>query len=201
VTGVALLATAAVIAGFLVLGALIHVPFEVFSRDASAVLDGPFYVAYLSHLESLVWCLAAAVALFTSVVVRRAGNVEGFRLLLAAAGITGAMALDDLLLLHEGAYPVFGISEVMVYGVYGILIAAFVVTFRRRLGHAVLPIGVTLALWVVSAGVDLLVDESEASFVLEDGFKAAGVAVWVVMLVGLAWAEITTSVPAGRGPM
>ena len=200
-TGLTLLATAAVIAGFLLLGALIHEPFEVFSRDASAVLDGPFYVAYLSHLVSLIWGLAAAVALFTCVVVRRAGNVEGFRLLLAAAGITGAMALDDLLLLHEGAYPVFGISEVVVYGVYGILIVAFVVTFRRRLGHAVLPIAGTLALWVVSAGVDRLADESETSFVLEDGFKTAGVALWVVTLVGLAWAEITISVPAGREPM
>jgi hypothetical protein len=201
VAGLTLLATAAVVAAFVVLGALIDEPFERFSRDAAAVLDAPFYIAYFSHLVSLIWNLAAAVALFTSAVLRRAGNVEGFRMLFAGGVITAAMGLDDLLQLHEDAYRIVGISERMVYGAYGILIAAFVVAFRRRLGHAVLLIGGALAFWVVSAGLDQLVGGKQVSFVAEDGLKAAGVALWVVMLVRLAWAEITVAVPAAREPI
>ena len=201
VAGLTLLATAAVLAAFLALGALIDEPFGEFSRDAAAVLHGPFYVSYLSHLGSLVWNLAAVVALFSAAVLRRAGYVEGFRLLFAGGMITAAMALDDLLLLHEGASEVLGLSEGMVYGVYGILIVVFVVAFRRRLGHAVLLIAGALVFWVASAGADLAVDQGQVSFVAEDGLKAAGVALWVVMLVRLAWEEITAAVPAAREPI
>jgi hypothetical protein len=191
-----LLVTAAVLVAFLALGALIDEPFGEFSRDSASVLHGPFYVSYLSHLGSLVWNLAAIVALFTAAVLRRAGRVEGFRLLFPGGMITAAMALDDLLLVHEGAENVLGLPEAIIYGVYGILVLAFAVAFRRRLGPAVLLIGGALLFWVASAGVDLVVDQGQVSFLAEDGLKLAGVALWVVMLVRLAWAEITAAVPA-----
>jgi hypothetical protein len=200
VAGLALLATAAVLAAFLALGALIDEPFGEFSRDAAAVLHGPFYVSYLSHLDSLVWNLAAVVALFAAAVLRRAGYVESFRLLLAGGLITATMALDDLLLLHESAQRVLGLPEAVVYCVYGLLILAFVVAFRRRLGPDVLLIGGALVFWVASAGIDLVVDQGNVSFVAEDGLKIAGVALWVTMLVRLAWAEMTAALPARGGP-
>jgi hypothetical protein len=198
VAGLTLLATAAVVAAFLVLGALLDQPFGLFSRDAAAVLHGPWYVSWLSHLVSLVWNVAAAVTLFASAVLRRAGYLDGFRLLLAGGMITQAMGLDDLLLLHEGANKVLGLPEGVAFVVYGLLVVAFAVVFRQRLGHAVLLIGGTLVLWVASAGVDLVADQGEVSFVAEDGPKIAGVALWVVMLARLTWAEITAAVPAAR---
>lgn len=200
VAGLALLATAVVLAAFLALGALIDEPFGEFSRDAAAVLHGPFYVSYLSHLDSLVWNLAAAVALFTGAVLRRAGYVQSSRLLLAGGLITAVMALDDLLLFHEGAENVLGLPEAVVYCVYGLAILAFVVAFHRRLGPDVLLIGGALVFWVASAGVDLVVDQGTVSFVAEDGLKIAGVALWVTMLVRLTWAEITAALSAPGGP-
>jgi hypothetical protein len=200
VAGLALLATSAVLAAFLALGALIDEPFGEFSRDAAAVLHGPFYVSYLSHLDSLVWNLAAFVALFTAAALRRAGYVESFRLLLAGGLITATMALDDLLLLHESAEDILGFPEAVVYCIYGLLILAFVVAFRRRLGPDVLLIGGALVFWVASAGVDLVVDQGTVSFVAEDGLKIAGVALWVTMLVRLSWAEITAALPDSGGP-
>lgn len=198
VAGLTLLGTAALVAAFLGLGALLHQPFGLFSRDAAAVLHGPWYVSWLSHLVSLVWNVAAALALFVSAVLSRAGRSQGFRLLLAGGLITEAMGLDDLLLIHEGASKVLGVSESLAYGVYGVLVVAFALAFRRRLGAAVGLVGGALTFWVASAGVDLVADQGDVSFVAEDGLKILGVALWVVMLARLTWAEIAAAVPAAR---
>jgi hypothetical protein len=198
VAALTLLGTAALVGAFLGLGAVLDQPFGLFSRDAAAVLHGPWYVSWLSHLVSLIWNVDAAVALFASAVLRRAGYSQGFRLLLAGGLITQVMGLDDLLMLHEGASKILGVSESLPYVVYGIAVIAFALAFRRRLGAAVLLVGGALAFWVGSAAVDLVVDQGEVSFVLEDGLKIAGVALWVVMLARLTWAEIAAAVPAAH---
>jgi hypothetical protein len=185
-----LFATAVVVLAFLGLGAVVGEPFELFSRDAADALEGPFYTAWFSELFSLIWNLAAIVALFGAAVLRRSGNTGGSRLLAIAGVITAAMALDDLFLLHDDVYPAVGLSEKLVYPVYFLAIAAYTVRFRRRLGPAVLLIAAAAAMWAVSAGVDLTVGGTGASFVVEDGLKAAGVALWAVMLVRLSWAEV-----------
>jgi len=187
---VTLLGTALVIGAFLELGAVVGAPFEQFSRDAADALDGPFYTAWFSEFFTLVWSLAAALALFGAAVLRRAGDVAGFRLLGVAGVITAAMALDDLFLLHDAVYPAVGISDKVVYAIYFIAIGAYAVSFRRRLGPSLLLVAAALAMWLVSAGVDATVGGAGSSFVLEDGVKAAGVALWAVMLARLTWAEV-----------
>ncbi|MBW0118428.1 hypothetical protein [Pseudonocardia abyssalis] len=200
VAAVTVAVTVAVLAAFVVLAGLLDVRFEDFSRDPATVTGGSFHAGYLSQLFVLGWNLAAAVALFSAAVLHRVGHSAGARLLVAGGAITAAMALDDLLLLHDAVYLAIGIPESLVYLLYGLAIGAFTIGFRGRLGPAVLLVGGAAVMWGASAVIDLTLGGAGASFVLEDGSKVVGVALWSVMLVRQSYAELGVLLPAGDDP-
>jgi hypothetical protein len=201
VAAVTVAVTVAVVAAFVVLAGLLDVRFDEFSRDPASVANGSFHAGYLSQLVVLGWNLAAAVALFSAAVLHRAGHAAGTRLLAAGGVTTAAMALDDLFLLHDAVYPAVGIPEWLVYLLYGLAIGAFTACFRGRLGPGVLLVGGAVLMWGASAVIDLTAGDGGASFVLEDGTKAVGVALWSVMLVRQSSTELGVLAPAGDDPV
>ncbi|PVZ03964.1 hypothetical protein C8D89_11973 [Actinomycetospora cinnamomea] len=101
------------------------------------------------------------------------------------------MSADDLFLLHEGVFPEIGIPEVAVLGAYFVAAIVFILRFRVQLAESALLIGGALLMWVLSGVVDLVV--VAGSFLLEDGAKLAGVALWSVMLVRLSSAKVAAA--------
>ncbi|WP_133252054.1 hypothetical protein [Actinomycetospora cinnamomea] len=180
----------AVIAGASGLAALVGARFEDLSRDVSAVLGGPPWTGSLSQLVGSAWFASAAIAVFAAVVLRRSGR-DGARMLLTGGLLTAVMSADDLFLLHEGVFPEIGIPEVAVLGAYFVAAIVFILRFRVQLAESALLIGGALLMWVLSGVVDLVV--VAGSFLLEDGAKLAGVALWSVMLVRLSSAKVAAA--------
>ena len=163
--------------------------FEDFSKDPTQTLDGPLYVGWFHYLVILAWSVPATAALLGASLLRRAGRTTGFRFLLVGGLLTAAMGLDDAFLLHDHVYQSLGVPQDTVFVLYGIATAAFGWWFRRRLRVDLLLVVAAFACWGVSIALDVLLDLN-APYVVEDGAKAVGVALWALLLVKHTVAEL-----------
>lgn len=171
--------------------------FGELSRDPTTVLNGPFYLGYYSNLGMLVWAAAATTALLGQYLLRRVGHVEQARLLLAASVITVAIMLDDLFLLHDAVYREVGIPQYAPFTAYGLAIAAFSWRFRHQLGAGLLLIFAAVSCLGLSAVVDTLF-HLQPPYLIEDGAKALGLALWALMIVRHTVAELASATDRER---
>lgn len=165
--------------------------FGELSRDPTTVLNGPFYLGYYSNLGMLAWAAAATTALLGQYLLRRVGHIEPARLLLVASVITVAIMLDDLFLLHDAVYRELGIPQYAPFTAYGLAIAAFSWRFRHQLGASLLLIFAAVSCLGLSAVVDTLF-HLQPPYLIEDGAKALGLALWALMIVRHTVAELTS---------
>lgn len=163
--------------------------FEDFSKDPTQTLDGPLYVGWFHYVVILAWSVPATAALLGAYLLRWAGRTTGFRFLLVGGLLTAAMGLDDAFLLHDHVYQYLGVPKDAVFVMYGIATAAFAWWFRRRLRVDLLLVVGAFACWGVSVALDVLLDVN-APYVVEDGAKAVGVALWALLLVKHTVAEL-----------
>lgn len=167
------------------------------SRDPAAVLNGVFYTGYYSNLVILAWSAAAVSAALGGLVLYRAGDRPTARCLLAGAALSTAMLMDDFFLLHEEVYPKIGIPENAVYLAYAAGMAVFAVRHRHRLGSGMPLVGLTLFCWSFSVLLDLTLHMA-APFVVEDGIKATGVALWSLLMVRYSAGELLRAIRGAR---
>lgn len=184
--------------------------------DVRAVGDLPMSAGLLSDIGVLIWWSSACVCMFTALVVfTRRGrdcrveavtvaatlasaaptSTKGLaRYLVASGGLTGVLALDDALMMHERLLPaLLGIEQHTVYLFYVISLLLWMVAFRRRI-HAFLPgwLLVGLSCFALSVGLDLLPEGGHAESLppmLEDGLKWIGIVLWS----GRLWGECLQS--------
>lgn len=199
VTGAALvvLVVLAVTAVAYAFAARMGVPFEDLSRDPTAVFDGPTYVGYYANLTILWWQVPATAAVLASVVLRRAGRREVSAMLLVAGLITAVMAADDFFLVHELVSARTGLPQSAAAVVYLVAIVGWALRYRHRLGLNLVLVAVVLAFWSMSAALDSMLD-IEVSFVVEDGAKLLGVALWSLVLVRIVVVELCDAARAYR---
>lgn len=165
---------------------------ETLTREPQVVLEGPAYVGALSNLGVLAFAVGAAVAgLAATLVVGRRRTMFA-----SAAVLTAAMLADDLFLLHDVVYPRLGIPEVVVQVGYLAAIAAIVALARAELGPvAVVGIGLTLACWAISVGMDTVLNNHPLNLdqLVEDGAKFVGILVWSAVWTGVAHRVLRSS--------
>lgn len=171
--------------------------FGELSRDPTTVLNGPFYLGYYSNLGMLVWAAAATTALLGQHLLRRVGHVEPARLLLVAGLITVAIMVDDLFLLHDAIYRELGIPQSAPFIAYGLAIAAFSWRFRHRLGAGLLLIIAAVSCLGLSAVLDTLL-HLQQPYLIEDGAKALGLALWALMIVRHTVSELSSATDRAR---
>ncbi|HEV2124364.1 MAG TPA: hypothetical protein VGW38_16540, partial [Chloroflexota bacterium] len=129
------LATAAVLGVSFVLALSYDVPISALLRDpAVTTSESGFYVGSLSNLGALLWASAAVCLTFAYMVLRTvAGDRKMKNFLLASAVLTAMLSLDDFFLLHEEVYPLIGIPEKVVYGIYLIVGVVYLARFRKTI--------------------------------------------------------------------
>lgn len=158
--------------------------------DAREMVSAPIYAGWLSDLGVLCWIAAAAVATFTVLAVDSpALHTRHQTCLGVAAGITVMLALDDLWLLHENAWPAMGVPSAIVYGVYGLSVLCWLVYYRSELwSGAPRNLGIGLALFSLSVGLDVVPEGlrpfGEWHALVEDGAKWLGIVAWSLWMVG-----------------
>ncbi|WP_300016770.1 hypothetical protein [Pseudonocardia sp.] len=172
----------------------LDIDFSVLSRDPASVVGAPPYTGWFANITILVWLVPAAVGLFAAMVMRRAGVHAAARMFLVVGLISTVMVGDDFFQGHEILKYNLGVPGPAVFVVYTLAALGWLWWFRDRLGAHVLTGLAAMGWWGVSAVVDTLLDEN-APYVLEDGAKLAGVAMWAFLVVRVALVEIAGLLP------
>ncbi|MDQ3444132.1 MAG: hypothetical protein M3490_11045 [Chloroflexota bacterium] len=157
-----------------------------FTVDPLIVVGGaPVYTGILSTIGGLIWAGTVAICFFSWNLVRtRPQSAPQASFLLAAALVTLFLLVDDVFLGHEILYPQYlGLHEVVVYAIYGIVVAGFLVAFRTTILQTdFLLLAISLAGFGLSIGFDIIAELETLSitgmFLLEDGSKIFGLVSW-----------------------
>jgi hypothetical protein len=155
-------------------------PISVLLRDANAIAQQPQYFGALDHAEVLLMVGAGWIALFAAALER-----DRSALFLALGGaLSLLLALDNLYMLHESAWR-FHLNEQIVFGFYGLLLVALVVSdIRRFLQTPFLLLGAALMLFALAILVDALPHSTLAlPSGLEDCLELFGVCFWSAYFV------------------
>ena len=177
-------------------------PVAVFTDDPAYTTGQPWYLGAMSALGVVGWAVAGTAAGATALVLARDGARTGLvRLLWGGAALSAWFLLDDQFLLHDDVLPrAVGVSETLVYAVYGLALLAWLWLCRRTLLRSPgLPLLVAaLAVFGVTNVLDLAHVGGAA---LDDGGKFVGIAFWAAYFstaAPLAAARDTASRAAGR---
>ena len=174
------------------------VPIRHLTRDPLVLAEKPFYFGFLSNVGVLLWCTAAIVCLFSSLLLFVArGKRESVLFFAIFGAISLWLMLDDLLMIHEVLDEELHIvPDKVTYGFYGLVIVVSLVRFRKLLLR-MQPwiLGLSLLFFGVSIGFDVLVPNGWAvlqddAYLLEDGFKLLAIFVWAVYFCRIALEQI-----------
>jgi hypothetical protein len=179
-------ATAAIVLAVLVGSRVLDRAAGDFTRDPVTVLEGTWYVGFLSHVGTVVWSVAATCCLLAAILL--AGES---RWAFAWAGLlTAALLADDVFLLHETFGEKTGASERFVLLLYPVATVAYLVRYRRFVRrHDAVVLGVALVFFAVSAVVDA---RDAEEYLLEDALKLFGIVSWALFFALAAVRELRT---------
>lgn len=150
---------------------------------------GKMYYGIGSNVGMLFWCSAAALCLFSGLLLKRAGGyrMEFGRFLWFSGIVTAILLLDDLFLLHDRVIPLYTpADQEALYLGYVAMLGLYLFEFRKTLLKTeLLPLVLAFALMATSVFVDegvengwLGISYSPLSYLVEDGSKLLGIAMW-----------------------
>ena len=159
-----------------------------FARDPLATLGGHPLMGIQSYLGILVWVASASICFFCCAFLNSSqGNARKYQtyslFFLWSGVITLWLALDDLFLIHEYLPRLLpGLTQPIIYFVYGIAIVAYTVTFRKIILRSdKLKLFLTAVFFLgLSVFIDIVQDlwDSRWRIFFEDGFKLLGIVSW-----------------------
>lgn len=167
------------------------VPIHVMTSDVTSMAGVPAYTGFVSQLGILFWAAAAALCLFCAAIARGRAGGEQARFFLASGLLTLVLALDDLFLLHESAFPHLGVPEKLVFASYGAFALYYLLRFRRIiLATEFLMLATAFAFFGLSVALDVLNPPGINPYLLEDGTKLVGVLAWLAYFARTAAASL-----------
>jgi hypothetical protein len=157
------------------------VRFSTMTRDPIVVLHGSVSTGILSTFGGLLWAAAVGAS---AVAAFRSDLAPPLRAHFRRGGLlTAWLMADDVFLFHERVIPVYvGIPETIVHAVYPVVCVWFLARGRREIFAGDWPtLGAALSFFAVSEICDALIGEdSDVFFLIEDGAKFVGIALWLV---------------------
>jgi hypothetical protein len=159
------------------------------------------YYGLVSNLGVMLWTTAAAVCLFTALLLVNLGRRGAEPIFLIAAGLfTGWLALDDFFMIHEDVLPLFGVPQPLTYAGYAGAAALYLLlSWRQILDSRPALMALAMALLGTSVVIDVLVhSESTLHVFMEDGAKFLGILAWTGFHVTAALDIATAAVMQPR---
>ncbi|MFH0862885.1 MAG: hypothetical protein V1875_07655 [Candidatus Altiarchaeota archaeon] len=178
------------------------VNFGNLTRDPTYLMRMSPFVGVYSNLGVLMWAATAAVCFYTAAIVKRFGkrnNHAGF--FLASGFITLILLVDDLFLVHETIAPyLFNITEIITFGVYGLVFAAYAYWFRSVLQATDYVI---LLAAILLFGGSLVFDQiynavSTWQYLYEDGLKWFAIVSWMTYYCKTSYDEVKRTLHKGN---
>lgn len=159
-----------------------RIPMMDLLSDPAEVEQIPWYTGAVSDLNLFVWAAAAAMYLIAAIGLRQR-NRSLAHVLLWLGLFTVVLTLDDRFLLHEIVVPwLFGLSEIVVFGTYAVVMVAILLVFWRVL--IAQPELSILVLGLLGLGVSVLLDvfgaDADLRRVLEEAAKLLGTLGWAL---------------------
>lgn len=187
-------ASSLLVLGSVAFAAAFGIPSFDLLADPAYVADRPAYTGAVSQAGVLAWTAGAAVALFV-------GAMAGSRVLRDLGLLTAFLALDDVFLLHDEVLP---FPEVLFFAALGTVVLLVLrrhgAELRADRTRPALATAVVLLAFSVVSDVSMLDKVTEIAAVVEETFKAAGIAVWAGALMLLS-ADRVRAVAARPGPV
>jgi hypothetical protein len=162
------------------LGMAIDVPFRVFTKEVAEQFRARGYVGFLAHITWFLWVVAGTSGLLAAAALwQRDRKDRRIRFFLATTALTALLLLDDFVMLHEWI-P----TEELLYLAYALMLAGLLLWFRPQFVRAGALLAVLAgALWAVSIGADFIQETWDLdSYVIEDGAKIMGTALWAAFM-------------------
>jgi hypothetical protein len=161
-------------------------------RDVTATGKLPFFAGFVSQLGAILWSASLTVCLFALLMIHRQASIlsGARRFLLYGSILTLILLLDDIFLLHEEfATDYLHMKERYVYAGYMVVAAGFVLlNWKEFLSSEYALLLLAFVLFATSIFFDVLpLDDldlphfwEQLELFLEDGFKFAGIATWLL---------------------
>jgi len=160
-----------------------EIPLESFTKDPTALMNGPFYLGFFSNVGIMIWTGAAMINFFVAYRIKDDSKQRhNFLFILFSAFITLMMTLDDLFQLHEFVFPnYFSISDNAVYLTYMNIFLLYFIYFRKRLLESEFAIlGLAFFFLGLSTIIDVLPLPIPKDTFLEDAIKLFGIVTWFI---------------------
>lgn len=190
-------------APFLVLFAITQqteIPWRYFFTDLPVALQVPIFSCVVTSSCTVLWCSSGLVAIFAS----NFTSPEGRRSLLWLGFFSICLGIDDLIMLHETLLPrALGLTgkyqgqavEMTVFGLYGIIMAAWLWSYRSSISRVVKPyLFGSLFCFAFSLAADFASafklfgrwsrfrTDYDFQMLIEDGPKFIGVVLWSIFV-------------------
>jgi hypothetical protein len=184
---------------FTVLALQNHIPLSYLTRDPAEIMDANSYIGFVSNLGVLMWSGAAAISLFTALVLYQAPHSSNVPLyFLVSAGITLLFLFDDLLMLHERFGPnQLHLPQPLIMAMYAGMFLLYLTVFRATIlkmdSVFLLFCFGFLGLSAISDTLSDVVPELK-NYVLEDGAKFFAIVSWLAHITLGALAHVQQTI-------
>ena len=169
-------------------------PIWKLAKDPSEVLNFPSYIGMLSNWGVLLWMTAAAICLFTAMVMRKSdASRQALRFILISGILSFILAVDDLYRLHDWLLPrTLHIPERFFYYLYLIMMVSYFFAFLRQIHqYEYLLFWISIALLAFSRRIFLPIPFLNEYMTTGDMLKYFGIVFWLAFFYRTASREIS----------
>ena len=176
------------------IAALTHNPIWKLANDPSEVLEFPPYIGMLSNWGVVLWVTAAAICLFSAVLLKqfKASNTT-FRFIAVSGGLSLVLGIDDLFVLHDHLLPqIFSSPERYFYFLYFFVFLVYLIFFIRQiLKYEYLLFGASLVFFVLSRRIFVTLPFFDQFMTTGDMLKYFGIVFWLAFFYRTALFEVS----------
>lgn len=184
-------------AGFTVLVAtLTDNPIWKLAKDPAEVEGFPSYIGMLSNWSIILWMAAAAICLFSAVILKhQKAPTATVRFIALSGGFSLVLGIDDLYLLHDHLFPeLFHIPETFFYILYFLTFAAYLIYFTPQiLKHEYLLFLAALVFFILSRRAFVTLPFFDKFRTTADMLKYFGIVFWLAFFYRTALHEVSAA--------
>ena len=172
-------------------------PIWKLAKDPSEVMSFPPYIGMLSNWGVVLWIAAAAICLFSAVLLRqRNGSSATFIFFAVSGAFSLVLGIDDLFLLHDRLLPnLLDISENYFYFLYLLGFLVYLLWFFRQIiKYDYLFFGAALLLFLMSRRVFVTLPFFDQFMTTGDMLKYFGIVFWLAFFYRTALVEVSALV-------
>lgn len=196
------------------------VGFDYLTKDTIVILGGPIYAGMISDIGLYLWVASVTLCYFCAYIFYRLSIKDNVTFLLIFGTFSLVLLIDDRFMLHERTlermFPLGLPYEYILYFLYLLTVCYILIRFHSLLSNSnyilLLIAGFFLGASIGYDTIDQILSSAQAfddsieqvsnvgrdySFLIEDGFKLAGIVGWVLFISNFCYQQLTNVISFG----